>query len=202
MGKEVTRFLPYAGVAATVVFAAALLVFGLLLPDYSQTLHPVAVLGAQGMPRALAFNLIAFVVPGMLAGVVAMDLRQRLPKDAGWPLRVGTQLAFLSALGFIALGLLPLDPADLHNAASSRHATAWMLWWVAFVPGASMLAVGLRGRDGWRGLAWLSGGAAAVVLAIVLFAVDVLPAGVAQRLAFGVWLLWLCVAAWRRPPPP
>ena len=192
------RWLPYAGIAALMLFVVALAVFGALLQGYSQVDHPVAVLGARGMPRALAFNLLAFVLPGMLAGVVSMVLRQRLPRNAGWPLRVGTQLAFLSSLGFIALGLLPLDPVDLHNNASSLHATAWLLWWVAFVPGALMLAAGLRGHSGWRALAWSSGVAVIAVLATVLFAVELLPAGVAQRLAFGAWLSWLCAAGWVR----
>ncbi|MEL1263857.1 DUF998 domain-containing protein [Pseudoxanthomonas putridarboris] len=189
------RWLPHAGIAAAVLFIAALVVFGLSLQGYSHALHPVAVLGAKGIPHALAFNLVAFVVPGMLAGVVAMDLRQRLPRDAGWPMRVGSQLAFLAALGFIALGLLPLDPSDLHNNASSLHATAWMLWWVAFVPGALLLAAGLRGRGGWRLLAWASVVAALLVLFVALLAVELMPAGAAQRLGYAAWLGWLCVAA-------
>lgn len=196
MGREMkASSLPYAGLAAAVVFAAAVLGFGAALHGYSQVWHPVAVLGAQGVPRALAFNLLGFVVPGLLAAAVALQLRRHLPQAAGWPLRVGVQLALLAALGFIALGLLPLDPADLHNRASSLHATAWMLWWVAFVPGALLVAFGLRGRTGWRVLAWSSAIAALVVLVTVLFAVELLPAGVAQRLGYTAWLYWLCVAA-------
>ena len=69
MGSEVKRALPYAGIAAVAMFALALVVFGQFLQGYSQVFHPVAVLGAQGVPRALAFNVVAFVVPGLLAGV-------------------------------------------------------------------------------------------------------------------------------------
>jgi hypothetical protein len=189
------RALPYAGIAAVVVFALALIVFGQFLQGYSQVFHPVAVLGAKGVPKALAFNAVAFVLPGLLAGVVAMDLRQRLPRDAGWPLRVGTQLAFLAALGFMALGLLPLDPMDLHNPASSRHATAWLLWWVAFVPGALLIALGLRGRPSWRPLARASVAAALLVLFAALLAVELIPAGIAQRLGYAAWLGWLWMAS-------
>lgn len=187
--------LPYAGLAAAAVFVAAVTGFGAMLQGYSQLRHPVAVLGAQGVPHALAFNLAGFVLPGVLAAVVALDLRRRLPAGAGWPLRVGAQLMLLAALGFIALGLLPLDPADLHNDASSLHATAWMLWWVAFVPGAVVLAFGLRGRAGWRTLARASLVAALLVLFTALFAVELMPAGMAQRLGYAAWLAWLCVAA-------
>ena len=96
----------------------------------------------------------------------------------------------------VALGLLPLDPADLHNASSSYHATAWMLWWVAFVPGVLLLALGLRGRTGWWGVGRASVLAAVGLLYAVLFAVDTLPAGVAQRLGFGIWWIWVAWAGW------
>jgi hypothetical membrane protein len=187
------RGLQYAGLAGAAVFAAAVIGFGLALPGYSQSAHPIAVLGAKGFPHATAFNLLGFVMPGLLASVVMLELRLRLPTGAGWSLRIGAQLLLLSSLGFVALGLLPLDPADLHNASSSYHATAWMLWWVAFVPGAALVATGLRGQTAWLTVMRVSVIAALLLLALVLFAVDWLPAGTAQRVAFAVWWAWLCV---------
>jgi hypothetical membrane protein len=185
----------WGGLAAAIVFAASLLGFGLALPGYSQVVHPVAVLGAMGVPHALGFNLLGFVLPGALSATVAMGLRRRLPGDAGWSLRVGVQLVLLSALGFAAMGLLPLDPEDLDNPASSLHATAWMLWWVAFVPGALLVALGLRRRVAWRMLARASVAAALSVLFVALLAVELMPAGIAQRSGYAVWLGWLCIAS-------
>jgi hypothetical membrane protein len=196
------RGLPYAGVAGAVLFAAVVVGFGLALPGYSQSAHPVAVLGAKGFPHATAFNLLGFVLPGLLASLVMLELRQRLPARADWGLRIGAQLLLLSALGFVALGLLPLDPADLHSTSSSYHATAWMLWWVAFVPGAALLAMGLRGRPAWLPVLRISAIAALLLLALVLFAVDWLPAGTAQRLAFALWWAWLCVVGLTPRPRP
>ncbi len=189
------RMLSVAGPAAVLVFVAALVGFGVALPGYSQLAHPVAVLGAKGVPNALGFNLLGFVLTGGLAAVVALDLRRRLPGDAGWTLRVGAQLVLLSALGFAAMGLLPLDPEDLDNPASSLHATAWMLWWVAFVPGVLLVALGLRGRAPWRTLARTSVAVALLVLFVALLAVELMPAGIAQRIGYLGWLGWLWVAS-------
>ncbi len=196
LGIEMNRWLPLAGIAGAVVFAAAALGFGAALPGFSHVTHPVAVLGAKGVPHANAFNLLGLMLPGLLASTAMLALRRQLPRDAGWATRIGAQLLLLSALGVVALGLLPLDPADLHNPASSYHATAWMLWWVAFVPGALLLALGLRGRNGWWGLGRACVLAAVGLLYTVLFAVDTLPAGIAQRLGFAIWWLWVAFAGW------
>jgi hypothetical protein len=198
MTSRLSRLSSLAGVCAALVFTSAVAGFGLTLSGYSQVWHPVAVLGAKGVPHAIGFNLLGFVLTGVLAAIVALDLRHRLPADAGWPARLGAQFLLLSALGFISLGVLPLDPDDLHNNASSLHATAWLLWWLAFVPGAMLFAFGMRRRDGWRPAVTASAVAAMVVLFSALIAVALMPAGIAQRLGYAAWLLWLCVAAWRR----
>ena len=52
----------WSGPAAAIVFVAALLGFGLALPGYSQIAHPVAVLGAKGVPHATGFNLLVFAL--------------------------------------------------------------------------------------------------------------------------------------------
>lgn len=195
MTSLLIRFLPLTGALAAIAFIGAVAGFGMALSGYSQVWHPVAVLGAKGVPHALGFNLSGFVLTGVLAALAALDLRHRLPADAGWPARVGAQLLLLSALGFIGLGVLPLDPEDLHNDASSLHATAWLLWWVAFVPGAALFALGMRGRGGWGPAVIASAVAAGIVLFSALVAVALMPAGIAQRLGYAAWLGWLCVAS-------
>ena len=194
MEDGMSRLARFSGVAAALLFAATLIGFGAALEGYAHREYPVALLGATGFPRALAFNLLAFVLPGMLAGVVALELRRRLPGDAGWPLRIGAQLVLLSALAFIAMGLLPLDPRDLESDASRLHGTAWMLWNVAFIPGAVLLGASLRPRRNWLSFASISL-AAAVGLVLASFVLaEFMPAGVAQRIALGVWFAWFAYA--------
>lgn len=194
MEERMKPWLDHAGWIAALLFVVAVTGFGAALEGYSQLRFPVALLGAKGFPNALAFNLLAFVLPGMLAGAVAMLLRRRLPAGAGWSLRIGAQLAFLSALAFIAMGLLPLDPRDLENESSRLHGTAWMLWTVAFVPAAVLLGAGLMAYPNARRFAWLCLVMAAGLMLAGFVFTDFMPAGLAQRIAFGLWLLWIAVA--------
>ena len=141
------------GLLAAVVFVLAVSGFGAGLEGYAQARHPVALLGARGVPHALAFNLLGFVLPGVLAAVVAERLRRSLPATAGWASRVGSQMLLLAGLGFAAMGLLPLDVDDLHGPASQLHASAWMIWVLGFVAGTLLLGTTqLRQAHGraWR----------------------------------------------------
>lgn len=187
------KFIRVMPLLAFALFAATLACASLGLPEYSQLVHPVGLRGAMGMPDAMAFNLLLFVVPGMLLAIVGQGLRTRL-RDAGWLARIGIVLVQLSAFAFALQGAMSLDPADMDAHASRLHALAWMLWWIAFVPGALMLALGAR-----RGMAFtlLSLSAAVLVPWIALFSPIGEWIGVAQRLAFALWFgWWLFAAAW------
>ena len=170
---------------ALLVFMAAAIGFGIVSPDFGHARHPLALLGALGEPHALAFNLLGFVLPGALLAWLAWSLRGA-HAEPGWRVRIGLQLVLLSALCFAAQGLRPLDPTDLMAPDSRLHAVAWMLWWIAFVPGAVLLAP----QAGRAGLP-----VALLVLLLVLGAGSLLPAPLAQRLAFLLWFGWWLLAA-------
>ena len=171
---------------AVASFSAGLLLASVGLPEYSQLLHPVGLRGATGLPYAMAFNLMLFVVPGVLLVISAQELRRRLPK-AGWLARIGIVLVQLSAFAFALQGAMSMDPSDMDADMSRLHALAWMLWWIAFVPGAVLLAFSAR-RGTAFGLMSLS--SAVLVPMIAIFAPTGLWIGVAQRLAFAVWFGW------------
>lgn len=212
MTSPIDRTSAVLGSLAAVTFVGALLVFGQLLEGYRQGLYPVALLGADGVPRAAAFNALGFGVPGFLAAAVAWRLRGALPAAAPLLARLGTWMVLISGIGFSLQGLLPLDPQDLDSPASRAHSLAWMLWWVAFTPGALAYGLGMgpgRGRGGSRqgdvGLrlsrvASLSGLVLAVlVCGCAAFAGGLLGPAVAQRIAFGAWFAWLVVMASASP---
>ena len=171
---------------ALAFFLIALLLANLGVPEYSHLLHPVALRGATGLPGAVWFNLGAFVLPGGLLLLQAQVLRKAMQKES-WLARIGLTLAQLSALAFALQGVLPLDQQGVDAAASRLHVLMWMLWWIAFVPGALLLALGLRQ------LCWLA--VMSVMLAVLVPLLAVLApigvwVGLAQRLAFVLWFAW------------
>lgn len=187
------RLDPWLGAAAAALFILTVIGFGAALPGYLPLGHPVALLGAIGVPHALAFNVLAFVLPGLAAVVVALRLLARSPRTAPWSLRVGGQMLLLSGLAFAAMGVLPLDASDIESRASQYHASAWMVWVLAFVPGAMLSGLGERGVSGGGRLSAVHLAAGVLVGLGALVLQTVMPAPLAQRLAFVAWAAWLAV---------
>lgn len=191
----------WAGPVAAVVWLLAVFGFGARLEGYDQLRHPVSLLGARGVPGGTTFSLLGFVIPGMLAAAVALDLALRMPANASRALRVGGQMMLLAGVAFAAMGLLPLDVEDIENRASQYHASAWLLWLVAFSAGAVALRVGAGKDAAWRALANLTLGCAIWCLGSAFLFEVVMPVAMAQRLAFLGWLVWLLGAARLAPSP-
>lgn len=190
----------WAGPLAAVIFIVAVVVFGGRLHGYDQLLHPVSLLGARGISGGMAFSLLGFVLPGLLAAIAALDLILRMPAAAPRPLRVGGQMLLLAAIAFAAMGLFPLDVDDIENRASQFHASAWLLWLLAFSAAAIALRFGAGKASAWRPLSTLTLVCALwVVCSAFLFEVA-MPVAMAQRLAFLAWLIWLAGAARLAPP--
>ena len=183
--------LAWAGPLAAVVFIAAVAGFGAQLHGYDQMLHPVSLLGARGIPGGTAFSLLGFVVAGLLAAIAMLELILRMPASAPRPLRVGGQMLLLAAIAFAAMGLFPLDVEDIENRASQFHASAWLLWLLAFSAAAIALRFGAGKARGWRSLSTLTVVCALwAVCSAFLFEIA-MPVAMAQRLAFLGWLVWL-----------
>lgn len=172
---------PVAGMVAVSAYA----VLAGLLDGYSHLFHPVALPGADGVPRALAFNLLVFVLPGLLLAVSAWRLRGRLPARTGMAARLGTTTLLLSALAYAAQGLLPLELERLDAGTSRWHAAAWTVWWIAFLAGAALLAASLRALRIAAVGAWL------LVLGAGVLLPQLLGTGISQRLAFAAWFAWM-----------
>jgi hypothetical membrane protein len=195
-----TRWSRFAAHAALWGFVAAAVFCGaraeIVATGFSHRSHPLAWLGAGGMPDAAAFNLAGFVLPGLLAAVALWSLRSALPAQARWHARIGAQLTMLSALAFAAQGMLPLDLEDPDGTANAAHGLAWTLWWLTFAAGGLAFGLGSRGTSPLRrGLAMATVAAAIAIPALALLAPIWWPNAFAQRAAFVLWFAWVAWAA-------
>lgn len=186
-----SRWLRRAPWLAAGLALAAALVGGAAREGYSQLQHPLALLGARGAPGGGWFNALGFVLPGLLLAAAGSAWRARM-RAAGWRVRIGATLAVFSALAFAAQGVFPLDPERLASGSSRYHVAAWTLWWVAFAPGAALLAGGTRPR-------WRHAVAAIAVPWCALVPPALVGDALALRLGFAVWFgWWLFALRWPR----
>jgi len=205
--QRVARALNAAGIAAPVLWVAAVVYVGSLRPEYSHYRQYISELAARGTPTQHLMQVAGFFVPGLMVvafGVlVGLSAHTRL---AG----TGAALLIVSGLARIVAGAFPLDPccapmapsfsARMHNAAGA----AYMLAIGAAVLTWSVVAERtFRTRGHW--FRWYS--LATLVMAIMLpwwlsrVGTASANVGLIQRASFGVvnlWLLVFAVVVWSR----
>ncbi|MBS0215170.1 MAG: DUF998 domain-containing protein [Proteobacteria bacterium] len=153
--------------------------------------HALAIPGAEGMPDAGVFNLLAFVAPGTSLLVAALWRRWQARDHAGMAVGIALWLLAIAALAWIALGLFPIDGGDLAGEGSQHHAALWMLWLIAV--SAAVVALVIGAGKGQRGVL----GVLAVLWLVAIIALPVLFGGWAQVMAAVAWMAWpLTPPAW------
>lgn len=202
------RPLALAGPVAAVLFACSLFGFAAARTDgYTHATKAVSELGAVGAPDATAFNVLAFVVPGVLVVVLAAVIARAAGARGA---RTGPALLAGSGLAFVVAGVCPVDMANRGSAGSIAHAAGAMLAGVCWAAGLFWLGPLLRRELGLRTLGRLTPWFVSFVLANVAWQVAwqagglVLP-GWGQRIAFAGYFLWvalagLALASGRREP--
>jgi hypothetical protein len=120
------------GFAATALFAAALAVFAAAHPGYEHGTKAVSELGATGAPNALAWNLVGFLLPGILLALFGLGLGTSVDDR-----RTGLYLA-MSGLAFAATAA-PVDMNDLRSPLSLVHIAASFMVFLLWLPAALRL---------------------------------------------------------------
>src|SRR5262245_25116662 len=152
-----TRALAAAGLLANALFWSAVVGFAALRPDYSHLTKAVSELGSIGAPRMWAFNLIGYVLPGVLMAGFGWVLGRRHGSTG-----VAVLLA-LSGLGLVVAGLFPGDLSDFRRPTTQLHLAGSLLG-LSWAPAMPWLAV--RTRRTWPALAVVSAGAFVLFLLV------------------------------------
>lgn len=195
-----SRLLLAGAVAAIVVpllMWAEFLGVGLWTPGYNVFTRAASDLGAVGAPTAGQFRMGFFVLPGVMAVVVAAALLA-LPFRSFW-WRLGGGVVALNGVLLVLAGLNPENP--LSPSDTARHQMlATFCFGAAAVASAALLA-GLPGAASSRlaPRAWLLGTPALLSLqfgGLVARSFVTFPDGLFQR-PFGIALtVWYAGTAW------
>lgn len=189
-----------AGPAAGVLFAGSLIGFAAARSDgYSHATKAVSELGAIGAPAALAFNLLAFIIPGALLALFSLRLAAQSDR------KIGPRLLFASSLFLILSGLAPARLDDYQAWTTVLHIIgamgAGLFWIVALFWTGPLLSRRFALPTWGRATPWFGLFMFANIAWQVLFqATGVVSPGWGQRIGFFGYFLWFAATGlllWR-----
>jgi hypothetical membrane protein len=201
------RQIGFLGVGAWILFWAASVVFGALRPSYSHVVNTISELGAVGTPHATAWNVLGFIVPGVLLAIVGATIARAANVQRSSSRTIATALLALSGLAVAGQGLMPAEMvngvADVTSASTRGHFISSLISGAAWAVGALLLVTPMRTNSTWRGLHIVS--VVLVVLTLVASFVlrGALPDGLAQRIGnafFCGWFVLMSLKLVRLPP--
>ena len=186
------------GMAAGPISFGAMYIFGALRPGYSHAVNAVSELGVVGSPNALAWNLIGFVIPGLmlaLAGAgIAADVTGRTRSSLTFWLLV------VAGLGFAGTGLFAAEMADgelVVTPSTQGHLIASLVHGLGWLVAAVIMFPSLGRNPAWKGMRWPHVALIALVLLCVIGLRGTFSNAIVQRLAGAANFLWYFVMARR-----
>jgi hypothetical membrane protein len=177
--------------SATIVALAAARTDG-----YSHLTKAVSELGSTDAPHQLLFNLLGYILPGLLIAGFAYGLRAQFNSRRA---QLPFVLLAISGLLLTLAGICPMDMSQraapvslLHAAGSLGSGLAWLL--CAFTLGRP-----LRSQPAWLSLAiplqlltWTG-----LLLIVLIGVVSPATPGLGQRVSFAVYFLFVLLLARR-----
>ena len=194
------KLISTAGVLAMVVFWGALFVFAAMYPGYTHFHKAISELGAFGAPNAIAWNLIGFIIPGILLAVcgagVAIQIDGRRT-SLYW-------LLIVSGLGFSGTGMIPAEMQDgspfMESAWTIGHIVMTFASGFPWVIATVILVLHVKRSSYWEKLTTICSGLSFFAIASLFLniAASELPylsdnPGLAQRVAFAFYFAWFLI---------
>ena len=118
-GRTRRATLAACGVAAPLVYTAAVIASSLNYPGYDHLKNFVSELGAVGAPGAAIMNYAGFLPYGVLMTAFAVALNRGIrPAVGGW---LGPIVLGIYGLAYVAVAMAPCDPGCQSAAPSLHH---------------------------------------------------------------------------------
>lgn len=188
-----TRLAGLAGMAVPFWFAAAYFLVSSLRSDYRHFNMAISELGSVGAPNALLWNLLGYILPGLMIAYLGWVSRQLLPAS-----RSGAVVAGSIAASGIMMALSGVFPGDFENRTSLTmllHSAASILSYVFFLVGGFGLA-GISAKS--QTLGKFHYPLLALLIASIVtgfFRYGDMP-GLGQRITFACYLAWAALYGW------
>jgi hypothetical protein len=186
------------GVAAPLVFVAAVIAASVNHPGYDHLKNFISELGASGAPAAGIMNFAGFLAYGLLTTAFALAVHRGMRSDAGgW---LGPSILALYGLAYVAVAFSPCDPGCQATTPSLHHRLHLLLGDLIFltaVVGPFTLYPRMVKDPAWRSLAT----ATLILPGLAWLMLEASGVGISGALRQRLWLLllftWIAVMALR-----
>ena len=184
------RAIAWLAFAANLLFWPLMFAMAALRPNYSHLHQAISELGSYGAPRMWLWNVLGYIIPGILLAVFGWCFVRRIrPRSL-----IAAGLLALAGVFLAVSGAFPADMADRAGPATRLHLVGLMGSALAWLPAMIVVAV----------LAWRPRRDVAIACVVALLAMvgafglyGVMPEtpALVQRISFGVFFGWYLAAA-------
>lgn len=193
MNAFVSHRTPFkAACLAALSFFVALLVSHASGTGFDPLIHPLGVLGVLPGQEGVFYRVALFGVPALAGGLVVMA---GAGHGTDSPLRrIARWLWLIGCAGLAGMAIFRLDVMDPGGAGNRLHATAWLCWLSAWLPGLVLMSLAyFRDRHALAGACSVV--VAALAMGLFINAMGLLPPSLSQLGLHVLWLVWLMALA-------
>ena len=183
--------------------------FGALRPSYSHVANTISELGAVGTPHAAAWNVLGFMLPGLLFAIVGATNARAANAEPSLSRTLATVLLVLSGLAVAGQGVMPAEMAngvaDVASPSTRGHFISSLISAAAWAVGALLLVGPMRRNPRWRVLHIVAVVLVVLALGAAFILRGTLRDGLAQRIGnafFCAWFVLMSLNLVRVDPKP
>jgi hypothetical membrane protein len=191
------RLVGFLGIGAWILFWAASVVLAAFRPSYSHVVHTISELGAVGTPHATVWNVVGFIIPGVLLALTGATIARAANPEPSPSRTLATVLLVLCGLAVAGQGVMPAEMtngiADITSASTRGHFISSLISGAAWAVGALLLIGPMRRNPNWQSLYIVSAALVALTLISSFALRGALPDGLAQRVGNAFFCVWFIV---------
>jgi hypothetical membrane protein len=188
------RLVGLLGIGAWILFWAASVALAALRPSYSHVVNTISELGAVGTPHATAWNVLGFIIPGVLFALAGATIARTANPKPSLSRVLATVFLVICGLAVAGQGVFPAEMAngvaDVTSASTRGHFISSLLSGGTWAVGALLLVGPMKRNPDWHSLYIVSAALVALTLVASFTLRGALPDGLAQRIGNAFFCTW------------